>query len=379
MSFRDRLLGSSWTGGGRIRFAADGGAGGAGAGGEAAPAGGAPGGGGGGDTVPEWLAPVDADVRTFISTKGWKPESPAALISSLGKGYIGAEKMVGVDKLPVPGKDSPQEVWDAAYDRLGRPKDGKYTAQKPEGAGESYDAFVGRVSKFAHENGWNQKQFDNTLGFMTDLAKEASDSAERQQKEAYDAGVAKLRSEWGAKFDVNVETANRGGAWLSKQVPEFKGLIEQLGLMNEPIFIRAMQAVGSASADDSIRGSGGGSSFSKTPDEAKAEIAKMEGDKAGPLWNRGHPEHEHGREAARPISTRWRIRSRARASRRSTPERNPASRLMRGQRGENHDGREEDRDQDDRGDHGEATRRRTSPAKREALLTSLGALRGEGG
>jgi hypothetical protein len=42
-------------------------------------------GGGGGDTVPEWLAPVDADVRTFISTKGWKPESPAALISSLGK------------------------------------------------------------------------------------------------------------------------------------------------------------------------------------------------------------------------------------------------------------------------------------------------------
>jgi hypothetical protein len=75
-------------------------------------------------------------------------------------------------------------------------------------------------------------------------------------------------------------------------VPEFKGLIEQLGLMNEPIFIRAMQAVGAASADDSIRGSGGGSSFSKTPDEAKAEIAKMEGDKAGPLWNRGHPEHE---------------------------------------------------------------------------------------
>lgn len=255
----------------------------------AAAAAGGNGSGGNGASLPDWFQPVDADVRSFIETKGWKPENPSALISALGKGYIGAEKLVGVEKIPVPGKDAPAELWETVYDRLGRPKDGKYQFTKPEGAGEAFDLFADKIGKMAHAAGLNQKQADQVVQFMAKFGEEGMAEQSNRQKAAFEAGVAALRSEWGAKYEGNVEIANRGAAWLGG---DFAKLAGDLGLANNPVFVKAMNKLGAATADDSIVGGGKNGSFAMTPEEAKAEIAKMEGDPKHPIFRKDHPEHK---------------------------------------------------------------------------------------
>ena len=60
------------------------------------------------DTLPEDLR-GEPSLRNFTDTAG------------LAKSYVHAQKMIGVDKLPLPGKSATDEEWNNVYERLGRP------------------------------------------------------------------------------------------------------------------------------------------------------------------------------------------------------------------------------------------------------------------
>ena len=67
----------------------------------------------------DWRAALPEDIRSEPSLKDIKD------LTGLAKGYVHAQKLVGMDRsklLAVPGEDAPEDAWNEFYDKIGRPK-----------------------------------------------------------------------------------------------------------------------------------------------------------------------------------------------------------------------------------------------------------------
>lgn len=234
-----------------------------------------------------WLDGLSDDHRAFINIKGYK--SPADLIV----GYHNAEKAIGLDKVAVPKEDSPQEVKDAFFNKLGRPAEAQgYELKAPEGIPD-YSPELGAVyGAKAHALGLTKAQANGMFDWFMDLAKQGltADATKVKAQAAEDFKV--LEKEWGVATTKKVEAANRAIAHYGGD--EAIQLLKERGLHSHPVLNRLFAAIGEAMGDDTTAGSGGGSrnSFAMTPEEAKAEIARMDADAKHPAFDKRHPEHK---------------------------------------------------------------------------------------
>lgn len=178
-------------------------------------------------------------------------------VQGLAKGYVHAQKLVGADKVVIPGRDAPQEEIDAFYAKLGRPESAdKYewpTENLPEGV-EIADADKGKIGEIAHDLGLSKTQaaklYRAYAQQIADGQASISSTIEQQRTEAEQS----LRKEWGKAFDQNIALAQSA-------VKEFGGdeLLQALdgaGLSNHPAVVKAMAKIGRAISEDEIIGGG---------------------------------------------------------------------------------------------------------------------------
>lgn len=259
-----------------------------------APEGGGGSGGGQGGGA-DWIAGItNADVKTMVQTKGYKS------IDDLGVAYINSEKAIGADKIALPGKDAKPEDWNPVFERLGWPKEAKgYEFKKPEKLPDGFaydDKLADAFRAMAHKRQLTATQaagvHDDFVAMMADVhTKTAGDIAVRNLE-----GRQALEKEFGAATATKFEAANRalkffGGDDLVK-------VLEKAGLQSDPAMVKAWAKIGEALGEKGAAGMGSGGAgggFSKTPDEAKAEIAKIRGEAASkpehPLNDKHNPEH----------------------------------------------------------------------------------------
>src|SRR3989304_3701646 len=77
--------------------------------------------GGGKSTITaDWKEALDAGIKEHPSLSDFK--TPA----DLAKSWVNAQKLIGKEKIPLPGEKATKEDWDVVFSRLGRP-------EKPEG------------------------------------------------------------------------------------------------------------------------------------------------------------------------------------------------------------------------------------------------------
>lgn len=212
------------------------------------------------------------------------------------KSYTSLERMLGQDKVVVPGPNSTPEERAAFYEKLGRPATPEgYGIKMPEKIGDkpfpkelwSQERAEG-FAKWAHERGWTTEQVQDAIEYdarrgMTDL-----ESITAAQQQAKDKVIADLKAKWG------------GEAKFQEQIKLGQSALKQLGLdhmlqhplANDPGFIEAMAKVGAAIVEDSAAGARG---TSHAPVNAQAEWAKIKGDKSHPYWQKGHPNHASAR------------------------------------------------------------------------------------
>ena len=215
-------------------------------------------------------------------------------VQGLAKGYVHAQKLVGADKVVIPGRDAPQEEIDAFYAKLGRPESAdKYewpTENLPEGV-EIADADKGKIGEIAHDLGLSKTQaaklYRAYAQQIADGQASISSTIEQQRTEAEQS----LRKEWGKAFDQNIALAQSA-------VKEFGGdeLLQALdgaGLSNHPAVVKAMAKIGRAISEDEVIGGGKKQSFDKSPAEAQAELANlgMDAEFTKALTQDNHPGH----------------------------------------------------------------------------------------
>lgn len=307
MLWRNRALfapeggaGAGGDGGGGAGGGADGGAGGGGAGAGGAGGGDGGAGGAGGGAAASWRDSLPDTLKSHAGLGKFKD------IPSLAEGYINAEKLIGADKIVLPGKDLKPEERDAAlgaiFDKLGRPKTpDEYVI--PEVKDRPYtDADKALQSSFkpiAHKLGLLPHQVAGLVEWQTGLA---MDGVARATK-ALGESEAGLRKEWGGDYDANLEKANVA---LDMVLTEAKIPADQFRqikladgsyLGDNPLMIRLYAAIGGAIGETGFEGGGGGQrdAFS-SPAAAKAELDRLKAndfqDDKHPYLNKRHPDHK---------------------------------------------------------------------------------------
>jgi hypothetical protein len=201
-----------------------------------------------GTPIPEPVAIVDSSGK-FSDT--WRDSLPEDIrgdeslkvvtdFPGLVRQHINAQKMVGKDKVVLPGPNATDAEKDAFFTAIGRPKTaGDYTVVVP---GELKDIFeptrLEKARQVAHKLGITQAQFEGYMAAEIEAAKEMLGGQDEADQLARQTADKDLRTRFGGAYDERMHVANRlveeicrGDADESRKI----ALLQKFG--NDPDFI----------------------------------------------------------------------------------------------------------------------------------------------
>ncbi len=241
--------------------------------------------------VADWREGLDPAVKNHPSLASFKTTG------DLAKSWVEAQKLIGREKIPVPGEKATKEDWDMVFDRLGRPKDkegyGIPEVKMPEGYPAPDKEFMNNFKQKAFELGMLPNQVNGLYSwFMENEAAKFNQYGESRKLERGEAENA-LRKLWGKAFEQNFQIAEQA---VNKYGTEgFITKLKQSGLNNDPDMVKFIADMAKNFSEDRIAGKPAGLTLS--PEEAIAEINKIQGeamkDRNHPMNNKRHPEYEY--------------------------------------------------------------------------------------
>ena len=219
-----------------------------------------------------WYDGAPQDVAAFVQTKGW--DNPMKVVDS----YRNLEKMLGADKIALPGKDAKPEDWAQVWNKLGRPEaPDKYQFPKVEGV-EMDKGKMEAVAKLMHETGVTQAQAEKLFGWYAGDVKNAMDTHKQTEETRKLQATEALKGEWKDKFDAQLDLAKR--AFNSFADDKLKEFVASSGLGDNPDFIKLMNRIGAGMMEDSATGRASTGGFATgSPAAAQAEIQALKMDK----------------------------------------------------------------------------------------------------
>jgi len=220
----------------------------------------------------EFLSQIPEDLRNDPSLQDIKD------VTGLAKGYVHAQRMVGSDKVAIPGKDAPDSDWDTVYNKLGRPEtmDGyKLPEFKDDHPAKEFvpsEEQVGKFQDVAHKLGLTQSQFAGLMDWYPQLQQEMAEAANAETNAQREQSEAALKKELGNAYDEYVQNGVKAAKEFGGD--EFVQLLEDTGLGNHPTVVKALGEAGKALAEDKMAGSPF-RGFSKSPEQAQREIGDL--------------------------------------------------------------------------------------------------------
>jgi len=212
-------------------------------------------------------------------------------VEDMAKSLVHAQKMVGADKISIPGKHATEDDWKQVYSKLGVP-------ESPEGYEVKYEVQEGAsdqpVKEFvsqAHKLGLLPHQAQGILDYYSSLESQGRDELQKQAELSKVNSEQELRKEFGLAYDSKVQKANQVFKnFFADDMAEMK-LQDGTSLGNHPAFIKALSGLSDKFSEDNL-GTGQEENSGITPVQAEKEISKILGDKDHPYWNKNHPNHQ---------------------------------------------------------------------------------------
>jgi len=210
---------------------------------------------------------------------------------SLAKSYVHAQRMIGADKIPLPGKSATDDEWRAVYSRLGAPED-------PSGYDISFNSAsmgegeVESLKSALHQAGLTNRQAQAFAEYLDSSYTEGMQQRETAVEEARYEGEQQLRQEFGKAFEQKLERAQMAANTLLGGTEIFDEITLSDGRMlgDHPEVVRMFASLADQIGEDSLEGKT--SEMIMTPDEASRQITEMTG-RDSPYWDKMHPEHDN--------------------------------------------------------------------------------------
>ena len=221
----------------------------------------------------DWRASLDDTLRADPTLADIKD------LNGLAKSYVHAQRMIGKDKVVIPGEAADPTEWEQFYERLGRPADAKYNLDPKGLVPEDLDfkpEVIDHFKKIFHANGLNQKQAEGIFKEYMTYIGEQHNSLKQGSETQRSEWLNEIKKEFGKAYDERIDLAVRAVDTFGGQ--ELKDWLNQTGLGDHPMMIRMFSKIG-MQMQESLASPGQTTSFTLTPDTARQEIARMQRDK----------------------------------------------------------------------------------------------------
>ena len=212
-------------------------------------------------------------------------------IDALAKSYINATRMIGQDKIVIPTKNSTQEAWDEAYEKLGRPESpDKYNLKVESDVVNMDENAIKSFAEQSHKLGLNNKQAEGILDFYKNNMEGSAQQSKIDTETAQAQSEQELRSEWGRDFDAKVQQAGAiAKANINPEVLDMT-LSNGIRLGDHPEVIKGFAKIAGMMSEDKIVSTE--SENVNSVADIESEISSITNDTNGPYWNKQHPDHD---------------------------------------------------------------------------------------
>lgn len=226
-----------------------------------------------------WKEALDKDIK--------EDPSMAAIndIKALAKSYVHGQRMVGADKIVIPGKNATEGDWANVFKKLGLPD----SHEKYETKAELQAEFLAGFKQQAHKLGILPSQFSGIAEFIK--ASYDADMKARDDKHLLniDNEIKALKAEWGDKFEVNVSKAQK--ALKAFASPEEIQYIHDSGLSNDTRLVKIFSKIAEGISEDKFNFESE-SALGSDKASAQKKIDSIMSDVNSPYFNASHPNHE---------------------------------------------------------------------------------------
>lgn len=236
-------------------------------------------------TVNDWRLGLPSDLQEDATLRKFSD------VPALAAAYINAQKLIGTDKIAIPGKHASDEDWGNVFKKLGLPeKVENYDLKFKEGATID-ETFTNDFKSTAHKLGILPKQAQALADWFSDVNLTAETKYLDEVKVTQGKALEGLKTEWGKVYDANLSRAHL----VLKNFAD-KDLLQHLndtGMGNDPKLIKLLAGVGKK-----MYGEGqivqGDSSFSApmSAAEAKKTVDNIMANQNHPYFLKEHPGHK---------------------------------------------------------------------------------------
>jgi len=206
------------------------------------------------------------------------------------KSYLHAQKMVGLDKIPVPNKYATDEDWKEVYKRLGAPEKPDQYKYKFDKGQEVDENTLKSFNEVAQRNGLLPKQAENLVKFYNELNQQALSKEASQIDATRLESEAVLKTEFGSEYNKRLDQAKRlavntlGSEFLNNTI-----LKNGSKLGDNVALIKAFSSLADKlSEDEIVKGEGADYMSAK---ELQRQLDELQ-QKGSPYWDKMHPNHK---------------------------------------------------------------------------------------
>ncbi len=201
-----------------------------------------------GNQTPGWIAQLPDDLKTNQTFTSFKTIGDLAKAHLETTGRVKEFEGKVANSIPKLSDKSTPEEKAAFYKALGRPeKAGEY--EFPKGEGVEHDPKMIEWARTVFHGANLTKDQAAVIsqawdGFIAGMVKSEEETTQNAMKEA----ETKLKDEWKADYDKNIELTKR--AFKKFSGTELNTFLEETGIGNHPILIKAFHAIGKAMGED---------------------------------------------------------------------------------------------------------------------------------
>jgi len=205
------------------------------------------------------------------------------------KSYLHSQKMVGLDKIPVPNKHATDEDWKEVYKKLGSPDTAEaYKYSLPEDHAVPEDTLKS-FSEQAVKLGLLPNQADGIMKYYNEVINQGVNEQNIKSEEARAASEVDLRKEFGSTYDNKITGAkNLATATLGEEFLNTTMLADGSKLGDNPQIVKAFANLSEKLSEDDIV-KGDTPDYMTTNDITK-QIASIQ-QPGSAYWDKKHPAH----------------------------------------------------------------------------------------
>jgi hypothetical protein len=207
---------------------------------------------------------------------------------ALAKSYVHAQRMIGADKIALPGQSATDDEWRGVYSKLGMPAEASDYEYEAEFDEQEHEAF----RNAAHAAGLNGRQAQQMAEFLQTQGQLTVANFDEATEQARFEGEQELRAEFGAATEQKIERAQLAAKSLGIDMNVFDEvqLADGRSLGDHPFIVKLFAGLADQLGEDTLEGAT--KELVMTPDEAGRKITELVR-QGTPYWDSQHPEHRN--------------------------------------------------------------------------------------